>query len=222
MTLARQAGLGEQFATGGTVNQGEAMADDLQQFGQPPAGAPASWSPQGQAPQPWGPPPQGPAGYPPTGYPPAGYPPQLQAPGAGIAPPTLQTAFEYGGFWIRGAANSIDLSALYLLTILLAITVVGLIVVPFLWLGYFPFFWSRGQTPGQRICGLRLLRERDGLPIDAGAAILRFVVVIGELILCIFLIGFLAFLWPAFESRKRALHDIAAGTVLVHAQLYSR
>ena len=191
------------------------MADDQQQFGQAPA------------PQPWGPPPQGPAGYPPTGYPPAGYPPagyppQFPAPGAGIAPPTLQTSFEYGGFWIRGAANYSDFSALYFATILLAITVVGLIVVPFLWLGYFPFFWSRGQTPGQRICGLRLVRERDGMPIDAGMAILRFVVVIGEVILSVFLIGILAFIWPAFESRKRAWHDIAAGTVLIHAQLYSR
>ena len=193
------------------------MADDQQQFGQPPAAAPDAWSPQGQTPQPWGPPPQSPAGYPPAGYPPA-----FPAPGAGIAPPTLQTAFEYGGFWIRGAANYIDLVALSLASILLAITIVGIFVAPFLWLGYFPFFWSRGQTPGQRICGLRLVSERDGLPIEAGTAVLRFVVVIGEFILCTFLIGFLAFIWPAFESRKRAWHDIAAGTVLIHAQLYNR
>jgi uncharacterized RDD family membrane protein YckC len=193
-----------------------AMADDQQQPGQP------AWGQQPQQPAPWGPPSQGPSGYPPGGYAPVGYPPQFPPPGAGIAPPTVQTGFEYGGFWIRGAANYLDFTALYFASILLAITIVGIFVLPFLWLGYFPFFWSRGQTPGQRICGLRLLRESDGMPIDAGTAIIRFLVVIGELILAVFLIGILAFIWPAFESRKRAWHDIAAGTVLVHAQLYNR
>jgi uncharacterized RDD family membrane protein YckC len=74
----------------------------------------------------------------------------------------------------------------------------------------------------QRICGLRLVREIDGMPIDAGMAIVRFIVVIVEVIGCFLLIGILGFIWPAFESRKRAWHDIAAGTLLLHAQLYRR
>jgi uncharacterized RDD family membrane protein YckC len=60
------------------------------------------------------------------------------------------------------------------------------------------------------------------MPIDGGTAIVRYLVVIAEVIGCFFLIGILGFIWPAFESRKRAWHDIAAGTLLVHAQLYAR
>jgi uncharacterized RDD family membrane protein YckC len=224
-----------------------AMADDQQQPGQPPAGAPGSWpppqqpgayppQPAGYPPQPYGQPAPGayplPPGYPPQpGYPgaypppqgayplpPGGYPP----PGQGITPPTLAPGLEYGGFWIRQAARGLDAYAILGLTIVCAITIVGILLIPFLWLGYFPFFWSRGQTPGQRICGLKLVREIDGMPIDGGKAIVRFIVVILEVIACAFLIGYLAFLWPAFESRKRAWHDMAAGTLLIHAQLYNR
>ncbi|HEU6440103.1 MAG TPA: RDD family protein [Terriglobales bacterium] len=197
------------------------MSDIPQDPSQPPRDAPGAWPPP--SPQPgWTPPAQAgwtPAsqpGYPPQpGYPAPGYPmPGYSGafpPNLGIAPPTLATGFEYGGFWIRQAARGLDAYAILGLTLLCAITIVGILAIPFLWLGYFPFFWSRGQTPGQRICGLRLVRESDGMPIDGGTAIVRFVVVIGELLACVFLIGYLALIWPAFEARKRAWHDMAAG-----------
>jgi uncharacterized RDD family membrane protein YckC len=177
-------------------------------------GAQGGWTPQQ--------PPYGQPGFAPPGYPPYGAYPGAMPPGAGIAPPTMTMAFEYGGFWIRSAANSLDLLALYGLSFLCAITIVGIVFLPFLWLGYFPFFWARGHTPGQRICGLRLVRESDGLPIDGGTAIMRFLVVIVEYLGCFILIGALGFIWPAFEARKRAWHDMAAGTLLIHAQLYDR
>ena len=211
------------------------MADDQQQPDQPPAGTPGSWPPPPQQPGAWPPPPgyappaygqPAPGAYPPPpGYPPQpNYPPQPGYPGAyppgtGITPPTLATGFEYGGFWIRQAANGLDAYALFGLTIVCAITIVGILLIPFLWIGYFPFFWSRGQTPGQRICGLRLVREIDGMPIDGGKAVVRFLVVIAELIIPF---GFLGLIWPAFEGRKRAWHDMAAGTLLIHSQLYNR
>ena len=210
------------------------MADDQQQPDQPPAGTPGSWPPPPQQPGAWPPPPgyappaygqPAPGAYPPpSGYPQPNYPPQPGYPGAyppgtGITPPTLATGFEYGGFWIRQAANGLDAYALFGLTIVCAITIVGILLIPFLWIGYFPFFWSRGQTPGQRICGLRLVREIDGMPIDGGKAVVRFLVVIAELIIPF---GFLGLIWPAFEGRKRAWHDMAAGTLLIHSQLYNR
>jgi uncharacterized RDD family membrane protein YckC len=134
----------------------------------------------------------------------------------------MASGFQYGGFWVRQAAHSLDSAALFGLTILFAITIVGILAIPFLWFGYFPFFWSRGGTPGQKICGLRIVRADDGESIDAGIAILRFLVVIGELLLCFVLIGYLGFIWVAFDNRKRAWHDLAANTVVVHAQLYSQ
>jgi uncharacterized RDD family membrane protein YckC len=132
----------------------------------------------------------------------------------------MVAGFQYGGFWVREAARSLDGLAIYGLSLLCIITIVGILALPFLWLGYFPYFWAKGATPGQRICGLRIVRESDGLRIDSGTAITRFLVVLGELILCIFLVGILGFIWVAFDSRKRAWHDMAAGTVVVHAQLY--
>jgi uncharacterized RDD family membrane protein YckC len=60
------------------------------------------------------------------------------------------------------------------------------------------------------------------MPIDSGAAIVRFVVVLAELLGLIVLVGVLGLIWPAFDARKRAWHDMAAGTLLMHAQLYSR
>ncbi|HJX67308.1 MAG TPA: RDD family protein, partial [Candidatus Limnocylindrales bacterium] len=174
-------------------------------------GAPGAYPPPGYPPQ---------AGAP-GAYPPPGYPPQPGMEVGSITPPPGMTAgFQYGGFWVRQAARSLDGLALYGLTILCIITIIGILAIPFLWLGYFPYFWARGGTPGQRICGLRIVRASDGVPIDAGTAIVRFLVVLGELVLCIFLVGFLGFIWVAFDSRKRAWHDMAASTVVVHAQLY--
>jgi uncharacterized RDD family membrane protein YckC len=117
----------------------------------------------------------------------------------------------------------LDVILLYALTLLCVITVIGIIALPFLWLGYFPFYWSRsGATPGDKACGLRVVREADGGPLDTGTAIIRFVVVFLELLGSAFLIGLLGFIWAAFEPRKRAWHDMAAGTVVIHAQLYPR
>jgi uncharacterized RDD family membrane protein YckC len=157
----------------------------------------------------------------PGAYPPPGYLPQpVMEVGTIPPPPGMVAGFQYGGFWVRQAARSLDVFALYGLTILCAITIVGILAIPFVWLGYFPYFWARGGTPGQRICGLRIVRASDGAPIEAGTAIVRYLVVLGELLLCFVLVGLLGFIWVAFDSRKRAWHDMAAGTVVVHAQLY--
>ncbi len=196
----------------------------------PPQGAyppPPGYPPQPGYPPPPDYPPQG-AYPPPPGYPPQpGYPPPPDYPlqpglqlGTIPPPPGMAAGFQYGGFWVRQAARGLDFIALYFLTILCAITIVGILLIPFLWLGYFPFFWARGATPGQKLCGLRIVRANDGTPIDSGTAIVRWLVIIGELLLCVLLIGLLAFIWVAFDSKKRAWHDMAVGTVVVHAQLY--
>ena len=89
----------------------------------------------------------------------------------------------------------------------LLLTLVALIVG----FAYFPFFWVRGgQTPGMKAFDLYVVRDRDGGPIDLGQAILR-------------LVGFwidgiafyLGFIWVFIDSRRRAWHDLIAGTVVV-------
>jgi uncharacterized RDD family membrane protein YckC len=77
---------------------------------------------------------------------------------------------------------------------------------------YFVFFWSAsGQTPGNRLLGLRVAHRRTGRPLRARRALLRVLAVpLSALPLCA---GFLLIL---IEPRRRALHDVLTGTVVVY------
>ena len=86
--------------------------------------------------------------------------------------------------------------------------VIAVIIVP---LAYFPWFWFRdGATPGMRIFGLRVVRDRDGGPISGGQAILR---LFGYWIDG--LVFYLGYIWILIDKRKRGWHDLIAGTVVV-------
>jgi uncharacterized RDD family membrane protein YckC len=79
-------------------------------------------------------------------------------------------------------------------------------------IGYFAWFWSAaGQTPGDRVLGLQVLRADTGRPIHMGRAIAR----VGALVLSAipFCAGFVMIL---FDDRRRALHDRLVGTVVVY------
>jgi uncharacterized RDD family membrane protein YckC len=76
--------------------------------------------------------------------------------------------------------------------------------------GYFAVFWSTtGQTPGNRLMRLRVCKE-DGAVLRPRRAVLRF----GALVLAALplLAGFLTVL---VDDRRRGLHDMLAGTVVV-------
>jgi uncharacterized RDD family membrane protein YckC len=77
-------------------------------------------------------------------------------------------------------------------------------------------WWKKGATLGQKVMGLKVVAA-DGRPIGGGSAFVRFLVFALELFGMFFLIGFLCFIWAAFEHRKRAWHDIAAGSIVIHA-----
>ncbi len=90
----------------------------------------------------------------------------------------------------------------------------GFLLIGLLGLCYFPFFWARdGQTPGMRVAGIRVVRDRDGGPIGWGTAVLR-------------LIGFwvsgailwLGFIWILIDGRRRGWHDLVAGTCVIAAR----
>ena len=84
-----------------------------------------------------------------------------------------------------------------------------------LWLvGYFVVFWSAaGQTPGNRLLQIRVCRGVDGAAPSAGAALLRF----GGLIVAALPL-FAGFLPILLDDRRRGVHDMIAGTVVVSAQ----
>ncbi len=86
---------------------------------------------------------------------------------------------------------------------------VGALVFVF---GYFPFFWARsGQTPGMRPFRLWVVRDRDGSSLGKGTAILRMVGMF--FVSSIFYLGFV---WVFVDRRRRAWHDLIAGTVVIH------
>ena len=109
----------------------------------------------------------------------------------------------FAGFWVRFVAWVIDI----VIAVVLLITVVG-------WAIYFPLmWWKKGQTVGMMLMNVRIVRAIDGGPITGQMAFIRYVVFIVEMVITI---GFLGFVWAAFEPRKRAVHDMIAGTVVIH------
>jgi uncharacterized RDD family membrane protein YckC len=78
---------------------------------------------------------------------------------------------------------------------------------------YFILFWSTaGQTPGMRLMALRVLDPSGGHP-SVGRSIVRLV----GLGLCIIPL-FSGFLTVLVDDRRRGLHDLLAGTVVVYVE----
>ena len=78
--------------------------------------------------------------------------------------------------------------------------------------GLFPATPLQG-TPGKRACGIRIV-DTNGAQIGVGRSMLRFIASIPS----IGLLG-IGFVPAAWNSRRQALHDLAAGTVVVQAPI---
>lgn len=80
----------------------------------------------------------------------------------------------------------------------------------FVWLGvYFSTFWTiTGQTPGDRLLGIRVVSESGGA-VKFRYAVLRFF----AMVLCAIPLG-AGFIPVLFDDRRRGYHDRAAGTVV--------
>ena len=131
---------------------------------------------------------------------------------------------EYAGFWIRGWALMIDAVIVGTFALLIAMwlkfasaeSVGPVALAPILqtllvWI-YMPALWFSPMqaTAGQRICRLRVVDAMDGGRITFMRGLLRVLgMTLSGLILGI------GFLMAAFTERKRALHDIIAGTCVV-------
>jgi uncharacterized RDD family membrane protein YckC len=176
------------------------------------------------------PPPPG-GGYPPPPPLPGGYAP---APVPAYGAPQAR----YGGFWIRFVAVIIDgiivSIPVFILGVILGVaaavasnasgnsnssganaatTGVGLLVELIgvvISIGYFIYFWGRGQTLAMRLFHLRVADATTGQPIGYGRAALRYLGYVLSALVC-----YIGLIWAAFDSRKQGWHDKIASTVVL-------
>lgn len=147
-----------------------------------------------------------------------------------IAAPPL--APEYVGLVTRAIAFALDAALINLIAIVVAVgvglalsvlsvadtvNIVAIIsgcAVFVAWtIGYFVTFWSTtGQTPGNRLLRIRVCRASDGGVLRPGRALLR----LAGLALAAVPLG-AGFLPILVDDRRRGLHDMIAGTIVVGA-----
>jgi uncharacterized RDD family membrane protein YckC len=92
----------------------------------------------------------------------------------------------------------------------IALLIALLFVVFFGWFIIFETWWS-GRTPGKRALGLRVVRD-GGFPVDAGAAVIRNLVRVVELLLGFYTLSAISAL---ISKENKRLGDFAAGTIVV-------
>jgi uncharacterized RDD family membrane protein YckC len=135
----------------------------------------------------------------------------------------------YGGLVTRAIAAAIDallidLAALFVAAVVALVlsifpitdhtksllAVVGGVLFAVWVVSYFVTFWTTtGQTPGDRVMRVRVLRENGGT-LGPWRATLRLAAAVLGLV---FFLGYLPIL---FNHRRRALHDWVGGTVVVN------
>ncbi|MBM3679174.1 MAG: RDD family protein [Actinobacteria bacterium] len=76
------------------------------------------------------------------------------------------------------------------------------------------FHGTTGRTPGKRLLGLRVADARDGTPIGFARALVRQVSTFAMWTLFA-LPGIVDGLWPFFDERRRALHDLLVRSVVI-------
>ena len=139
----------------------------------------------------------------------------------------VDTAFEYGGFWIRAGALLLDYVFLYVCNLMVltlsgmtaaigaewvgAVAVIAAWFVQFLVpLVYGTFFVGRyGATPGKMICRLRIVRP-DGEPVSYPRAFGRY----WGTVLSGMTLG-IGYIICAFDDERRTLHDMICDTRVV-------
>jgi len=120
-----------------------------------------------------------------------------------------QRTVRYAGVIPRLFAHFIDFLALSFLLGLfgppyMAVRPIGFLLAHFIYT--LVFVGSFGGTPGKLIVGLRV-RSEEGRPCDFFQGFARYIVAVASL-------GF-TYLWCFFDGRRRGVHDMAAGTVVV-------
>ncbi|WP_067135393.1 RDD family protein [Microtetraspora malaysiensis] len=119
-----------------------------------------------------------------------------------ISSPVVWTSWHIVKHPQTGTVTLVDVTHTYLASI-----------VGFLYYWLFHAYW-KGQTPGKKIFGMRVVRE-NGERIGVGQAAVRQLTEVVLAWLCCLWILDLG--WIVFDGRKQALHDKTARTLVVDA-----
>jgi uncharacterized RDD family membrane protein YckC len=135
--------------------------------------------------------------------------------------------YQYAGFWLRFVAVFIDALLISVVTLPLLLMIYGMsyfetssesfaglwdaLLQSVLPIALTIFFWQKYRaTPGKLALKLEVIDEKTGGTMSFWQSVGRyFCYVLSGLILM------LGFIWAAFDKKKRALHDIICGTVVV-------
>ncbi len=83
-------------------------------------------------------------------------------------------------------------------------------------IGYLAYMWSsRGQTVGMMALNLKVVDAQTGGPLTMAKALIRAVVLYAEVLFCVCIVGLVGGLWMIWDPRRQAIHDKAAGTVVL-------
>jgi uncharacterized RDD family membrane protein YckC len=100
-----------------------------------------------------------------------------------------------------------------IVTLGLGLPLLGVLpAVPFLY--HFGFLASSGATPGQSVCGLVVRNNNDLEPASGGQALVFTL----AYYLTLAVSGGLLFLCAFFTIRRRTLHDLLSGTVVIRSR----
>lgn len=153
------------------------------------------------------------------------------------APPSPGGEREYASWGRRAGAYLLDTLIIVVVVLVIAL-VVGIIVgassdaetgvISAALLGYlltlvlpFPYFTffhgdPRGQTPGKRAVGIRVVREEREDSIGYGRALGRYAITV--LFAWLLLLPLLLdYLWPLWDDKNQALHDKVVSSFVVRA-----
>ena len=128
-------------------------------------------------------------------------------------------AVEYAGFWQRVLAFTIDsivaaLAAIFLSGAFSGGALPGTAVGFAIWWGYFLLSNSVGRLAGKALFGIRVIDPATGAEPGFAKGALRTVGLAVSLLVSSFSFG-LPFLMMVWDGRKRTVHDLIAGTVVV-------
>ena len=163
----------------------------------------------------------------------AGTPVHAQAVATRVHGEPARPRLEYQGLVTRGIAFAVDAAVVNAVAVVVAAAVAliesalalpdsvdKVLIAAGAWLflvwtaGYFVAFWSStGQTPGNRLMRIRVVRAEDGTALRPWRALVRLA---GLMLAALPL--FLGFLPILLNKRRRGLQDWIGGSVVVSAE----